>query len=531
MKTKFFEEFSARSKGEFDMLKLNSAIYYKDKRELVVKFIISAFEVRDFNDESKNKVEKILNEMFSGVSVRVEYIRTYADQGVVKNKVLEFFNRTNQMIFRRLSDESLSIVVEDKDIEVKLTFDTPTYKMLMAGDLIEKLHDFLDCNFIQNIDILTQEIVQNPQDLKDGDDLHIDTTTAVSDLGVRLVEARTGAKIYTRGKVEGLSQMPNYIADVKGACDNIVLCGKISNIEKKSYKNKRYNPDDPKSGAETLPFVKFILDDTTAKIECVCFANRDDDADRIAALKEESLIVCAGKVSWSQFSNSWSYMVSAIFEADINFDSICLAAAKPVPEEYTTVFPQPYVDAPQKSLLDSEDDGVSPYFIGKTFVVFDLETTGKMPDTAEIIEIAAVKIVDGKETETFQTLVKPIGAISEEITALTHISNAMVLDAPAIESVLPDFFKFTREGSILVGHNIAGYDFPIVNRYAEKMGYHFDNEMVDTLLLARKYLTELPNFKLETISKHFGISHENAHRAMCDVFATAETLKIIAKRL
>ena len=102
MTTKFFEEFTIKSKGEFPMLKLNSATYYKQQRELVVKFIISAFEVRAFDEESKKKVQSIIEEMFSGITVSVQYIRTYADANVVKNKVLEFFNRTNQMIFRNL---------------------------------------------------------------------------------------------------------------------------------------------------------------------------------------------------------------------------------------------------------------------------------------------------------------------------------------------------------------------------------------------------------------------------------------------
>ena len=109
MTTKFFEEFTVRSKGEFPMLKLNSATYYKDKRELVVKFIISAFEVRSFDEESKKKVLSVVEQMFAGVDVSVQYIRTYADNNVVKNKVLEFFNRNNQMIFRRINDETLQI--------------------------------------------------------------------------------------------------------------------------------------------------------------------------------------------------------------------------------------------------------------------------------------------------------------------------------------------------------------------------------------------------------------------------------------
>lgn len=536
MVTKFFEEFTARSNGEFPMLKLNSAIYYKEDRSLVVKFIISAFEVRNFDDESKNKVQKILDEMFSGVKVSVQYIRTYADNNVVKNKIHDFFNRYSQLIFRRLNDDNLIINIGEHDIEIKIIFDTPTYKILMAGDLIEKLHDFLDTNFNYEIDILTEEIVQTAEELVEEEDIHIDTVSSSKSAGLRLVDVRVGDKIYAKGKVDEITQMPNYIADIKGACDNIVLCGKISRIDKRSYKNKRFDPNKPKNGPETLPMVKFSLDDTTAKIECVCFASKDEDVEAILALDNNSVgdletVVCMGKISWSSYSNAWSYMVNAIFEADIDFDSIHLVASKPVPEKYTTVFPQKYVDMKQKSLLDiDKKPTISPYFEGKSIVVFDLETTDLNTEIAEVIEIAALKMVDGVETETFQTLIKPTGAISEVITNLTSISNNMVLDAPSIEQVMPDFYKFTRDCT-LVGHNIAGYDFPIVNRIGEKLGYHFDNDLDDTLLLARKYLTELQNFKLENLSKHYGISHENAHRAMSDVYATAEVLKIIASRM
>ena len=224
-------------------------------------------------------------------------------------------------------------------------------------------------------------------------------------------------------------------------------------------------------------------------------------------------------------------MINAMFEADIDFDSIHLTSVKPVPEKYTTIFPQKYVDNTVKSLLDiGKVEEISPYFKGKTFVVFDLETTDVKTDLAEIIELSALKVVDGVPTETFSTLVKPTASIPERITEITHINNAMVLDAPSIENVMPDFFKFAH-GSILCGHNIAGFDFPIVARIAEKQGYVFDNELCDTLLLARRYLTELPNCKLETISKAFDITHDNAHRALSDVFATFGALKVIVSRM
>lgn len=106
----------------------------------------------------------------------------------------------------------------------------------------------------------------------------------------------------------------------------------------------------------------------------------------------------------------------------------------------------------------------------------------------------------------------------------------MVADKPTFKEVLPDFFKFTR-GAVLVGHNISGYDYPLLAKYADAEGYVFDNEMEDTLILARKYLTEVRHCGLEALSRAFNISHDNAHRAMADVFATVEVLRIIAKRM
>lgn len=529
MKTKFFEEFTMRTNGKFDMLKLNSATYLKDKRELVVRFIISAFEIHSFDDECKKEVQEVLEQMFSGVSVSVQYIRTYADANVVRNKILEFFNGANQLLFHSLNEDTLKIDVGDRDIDIKFKLDTPSYKMLMAGDLLAKLEDVLDCSFNHYIDIVTQENVVDAKTLED--DIHIDTTTH-SDSSLRLVQISVGSKVYAKGKVDGISQMPNYIVDVKNAAENIVLCGKISQIEKKTYKNKRYNPEDPKTGAEFLPFVKFYIDDTSARIECVSFVGSDENAQKILDLANQTEVVCMGKVSWSQFSGHWSFTVNAIFEASIDFDSVHPQKSKPVPQKYVTIRPEKYVEEVENTLLDDGkvEDVIDEYFKDKTFVIFDLETTDLKTEIAEIVELSALKVVNGVPTETFNTLVKPIAPISDEITAITHISNAMVLDAPSIEAVLPDFYKFAH-GCILCGHNITGYDFPIISRIGEGMGYMFENELCDTLLLARKYLTELHNFKLETISKAFGIMHTNAHRAMSDVLATYGALKVIAKRM
>ena len=77
-----------------------------------------------------------------------------------------------------------------------------------------------------------------------------------------------------------------------------------------------------------------------------------------------------------------------------------------------------------------------------TYVVFDLETTGFSPVKDKIIEIGAVKVEDGKITDRFSTFVNPGIPVPFEITRLTSITDQMVMDAPGIEVVLPEFLAF-----------------------------------------------------------------------------------------
>lgn len=80
----------------------------------------------------------------------------------------------------------------------------------------------------------------------------------------------------------------------------------------------------------------------------------------------------------------------------------------PVPKAYHTVFPEPYIDYTQAGFFDQLEKPAA--LKNNTFVVFDLETTGlnnqpAMGKIDRIIEIGAVKIVDGDIAEKFSTFV------------------------------------------------------------------------------------------------------------------------------
>ena len=73
------------------------------------------------------------------------------------------------------------------------------------------------------------------------------------------------------------------------------------------------------------------------------------------------------------------------------------------------------------------------------FIVFDIETTGFSAKNDAITEIGAVKVVNGEIVDRFSTFVNPKRPIPFRIEELTHISDAMVVNALVIEEILPKF--------------------------------------------------------------------------------------------
>ena len=153
------------------------------------------------------------------------------------------------------------------------------------------------------------------------------------------------------------------------------------------------------------------------------------------------------------------------------------------------------------------------------FVVFDIETTGFSPLTCRIIEIGAVLVEGGKITDRFSTFVNPEVPIPFRIEQLTSISDAMVMEAPKIQEVLPKFLEFC-EGSTMVAHN-ADFDMSFIIENCNRLGISHDFTYVDTVGMARFLLPALNRFKLDTVAKAAGVSLDHHHRAVDDAECTA----------
>jgi DNA polymerase III subunit epsilon len=166
-----------------------------------------------------------------------------------------------------------------------------------------------------------------------------------------------------------------------------------------------------------------------------------------------------------------------------------------------------------------------------TFCVVDLETTGGSPAGCSITEVGAVKVRRGEVMGTFQTLVRPEQPVPAFIRLLTGISDEMLIDAPAIESVLPTFLEFAGN-TVLVAHN-ARFDVSFLNAACERNDYpRLPHQIVDTAALARRVLAgEVPNRKLETLARHLRCAHKPNHRAYTDALATVDVLHHLIERL
>ena len=146
-----------------------------------------------------------------------------------------------------------------------------------------------------------------------------------------------------------------------------------------------------------------------------------------------------------------------------------------------------------------------------------------------IIEIGAVKVEHGEITDRFSTFVNPQVPIPFRIEELTSINDNMVMDAPAIEEILPQFLEFVGD-AVLVAHN-AGFDVSFIEENCRRLGQEQTFTYLDTVALARILLPQLNRFKLDTVAKALHINLHHHHRAVDDAECTAEIFLKFAEML
>lgn len=156
----------------------------------------------------------------------------------------------------------------------------------------------------------------------------------------------------------------------------------------------------------------------------------------------------------------------------------------------------------------------------KEYVIVDVETTGLSASNDEIIEIGALKVVDGAVQDQLIMLVKPSVSLPKKVITLTGITDSQLekQGEPLIKA-MTEFLAFVEERTV-VSHNVA-FDYSFLCAACDKCGLPmFINRSVDTLTLAKRLVKGVKNYQLETVLDHFQIEHGGMHRSMEDCMGT-----------
>ena len=162
------------------------------------------------------------------------------------------------------------------------------------------------------------------------------------------------------------------------------------------------------------------------------------------------------------------------------------------------------------------------------FIAFDTETTGLSAIACRLVELSAVKFKlerdnDGRlvivDLGTFSTLIDPEQPIPIEVSRIHGITDSMIAGAPTCGQALDDFLTFIDEpDAVLMAHN-AGFDIEFIRVNCLRLNKPLPAfPVVDTVPLAHKHVNDAANYKLKTLSEHFGFAGSTYHRALDDSF-------------
>lgn len=166
------------------------------------------------------------------------------------------------------------------------------------------------------------------------------------------------------------------------------------------------------------------------------------------------------------------------------------------------------------------------------FVVIDTETTGFHAYADDrIVSIALLEMQGLALTKKrFTSLVNPGRGIPPESTAIHHIVDGDVSDAPLLEDIINDIVEFLGD-SVLVGHHLA-FDLRFLNRELKRLvDCQLQNPVIDTMLLYLGYTGQIGHYTLEEVARHSKVGIQGRHTALGDALIAANAFASMTSRM
>lgn len=516
--TKFEEQFfSGENIKYLNVIRYLNSEYSSSEELLIINFLVDS---RDYNKimSELNEIRERCKSITNIKKTQVKIIRTFTDEQSVINAILQGIkeiSNMNTLILDGMSYEDIIVKFIEKKIKCTIKVQQSFFE-IFKEKLLDKLKTHLESKFPQEI-----ELVEYMTKDREVGSVEFTQSKAVV-AAIRQIPFTCKQKIIGRRNVDNINNtFAEYIRDIKPINQKrIIVCGEITDVNEFQYtpsaekekvkQNTSYEP-------VKKDMLKVKISDTTGIIECTYFLNEQDQKRR-GELVVGANIAVDGNVN--VYNGRIGITANAFFFADIQYSKINIKKGKVAPKNYLTISPEKYHVEIQGELGRSTE--IPESLKNNKFVIFDLETSGLDILKYEIIDFAAVKIIDGRVVEKLESLFNPGAKLDPKVTELTNITDKMLQDKPKIIDAIGDIYKFFDD-CIICGHNSDVFDIPFLKKYYEETGYVFNNKTIDTLVLAKKYL-RLSSYKLSSIAENFGFASPNAHRALADVEMTYKVL-------
>ncbi len=509
----FEEEFFTEFGDKYKDLQLKEVVVKKREGVCTITFLYPS-TIKELSEDDKKEVIAFLerNLGFEKMKLRVKFMRAFVEEKLILKSIKTFFEERYKLMYTYLRDENFKIKTTPIDVQVDIVVSERIQKFFEEHNITAELSKYLKKNFLSEF-VVALSVSDEFVDEVDIENVEITAKyKATKRYSVEIIKECIGKNIPTK---------PEYINNIKSPKAGVIVAGFLNKIERHDFVRKTGS----KAGTEGV-YYTFVLEDGKGKIDCIYFCSKTN-LRQMEALEDCMYMLLHGDVEKSKFSGKLVLKVDKMALANKLEETV--VDEKPKKAYTGCVVQVEKLEALSQDNMFGKKVEYDDAIKGKSIVVFDLETTGFDKYNDQIIDIGAVKIVDGVIKEKFASLVKPTIRISQQITDLTNITNAMVENAPLIEPVLIDFYNFSKDCA-LCGHNMIDFDFPFIKRYEDALDVEFDNELLDTYKIAVKKGVRSRNFKLGTLCEYFGISLVGAHRAWNDAYATAQLfLKLYEK--
>ena len=158
------------------------------------------------------------------------------------------------------------------------------------------------------------------------------------------------------------------------------------------------------------------------------------------------------------------------------------------------------------------------------WALVDVETSGLRAREHRVLSVAAITMdAAGRVEDEFSTLLNP--GCDPGPVHIHHLTRERLNGAPTFDTVIGPLTRLL-DGRTLVAHN-AAFDHGFLVEEARRAGATLPTaRRLCTVTLARRLQLDVPDVKLGTLARHWGIRQENAHDALDD----ARTLTHVFRR-